>query len=66
MWYVIECPYCGLPQIVRADQKYRTCFKCRKRILIDPKKVNIIYRSNNVKEITYVLLRLKEGRFKIK
>ena len=60
MWFIIICPHCNLLQTVRADERYHTCYKCGVTLRLDYKKIKILYRSNNLKEVNYVLLRLKE------
>ena len=60
MWYIIICPHCNLLQTVRANQKTHTCFKCRVTLKLDYKKIKILYKSDNIKEVNYILLRLKE------
>jgi len=60
MWYIIICPHCNLLQTVRVGQKYRKCFRCGKTLTLDYSKIKIIYKSNNIKDVNYVLQRLKE------
>jgi hypothetical protein len=64
MWYIIICPYCNLLQTVRADERYHTCYKCGKTLKLDYKKIRILYKSSNLKDVNWVLLRLKEKQFK--
>jgi len=60
VWYIIMCPYCGLLQIVRAGQKTRKCFKCGKTVKLDYSKVRVVYKSDNIRDVNYILLKLKE------
>lgn len=64
MWYIIICPYCNLLQTVRADQKYRVCYKCGKTIVLDYRKVKVLYKSSNLKDVNWTLQRLKEKQFR--
>ena len=45
MYFVFMCPRCGSLRYAREEQKTAKCFKCGYRMIIDPFKVRILFKT---------------------
>ena len=53
MFYVIICPRCKTPRIIKDNVKTVTCFNCGKHLT--PKHLNKYYQTENLEEAQRVL-----------
>ena len=59
LYLVFMCPKCGSLRYVRAGQKTARCFKCRSTVLVNPRKIRIVYKTDSREQAIIALQKLK-------